>query len=102
LFGRRLQRRMMFQDTICGRVLASRESGSDFEEKGKGVEASRLRRNPRLLFANAVNVEDHVGRATFRLVASEEGRAESSSLSEDVNLEDDDQEVARSFERGFD
>ena len=64
----------------------TRESGSDFEEKGTGVEAaSRLRRNPRLLFVNAVNVEDHVERATFGLV--EEGRAE--SLSEDVNLEDD-------------
>jgi hypothetical protein len=53
-----------------------------------GVEASRLRQleYPRLLFANAVNVEEVVGRATFGLV--EEGRAE--SLSEDVNLEDDD------------
>jgi hypothetical protein len=62
-----------------------RESGSAIEEKGIEVEASRLRRYPRLLFANAVIVGDLVVRATFGLV---EGRAE--SLSEDVNLEDDD------------
>jgi hypothetical protein len=41
------------------------------KEKGKGVEASRLRQNPRLLFANTVN---HVGRAA-------------ESLSEDVNID---------------
>jgi hypothetical protein len=65
---------------------SARESGSAIEEKGREVEASRLRRYPRLLFANAVNVGGLVGRATFGLI--EEGRAE--SLSEDVNLEDDD------------
>ena len=64
---------------------STRESGSAIEEKGMEVEASRLRRYPRLLFANAVIVGDLVVRATFGLV---EGRAE--SLSEDVNLEDDD------------
>jgi hypothetical protein len=101
-------RKAMLKDTLCLGVVSgvtigfsariktwssapniwpsTRESGSDNEEKGTGVEASRLRRNPRLLFVSAVNVEDQVGRATFGLV--EEGRAE--SLSEDVNLEDDD------------
>jgi hypothetical protein len=61
--------------------------GICLQEKETEVEASRLRRYPHLLFANAINVGDLAGRATtFGLV--EEGRAE--SLSEDVNLEDDD------------
>ena len=65
---------------------STRESGSTIGEKGREVEASRLRRYPRWLFDKVVNVGDLGVRATFGLV--EEGRAE--SLSEDVNLEDED------------
>ena len=65
---------------------STRESGSAIGKTGREVEASKLRRCPRLLFANAVNAGDFVVPATFGLV--EEGRAE--SLSEDVSLEVDD------------
>jgi hypothetical protein len=67
--------------------LRSRESGSTIEKEGREVDASRLRRYPRLLFANAANVEDLAVRVGIDGPV-EEGRAE--SLSEDVNLEDDD------------
>jgi hypothetical protein len=52
-------------------------------EKGREVEASRLRRYPHLLFAITVNVGDLARRAALGLVEAE-------SLSEDINLEDDD------------
>ena len=69
--------------------LRSRESGSAIEKEGREIDASRLRRYPRLLFANAANVGDLAVRVTFGIDGPvEEGRAE--SLSEDVNLEDDD------------
>ena len=70
LFGHRLRRH--------GRMMTFKTwSSAPDILAGEGL---RLRRYPRLLFANAVNVEDIVGRATrtFGGVVKE-GRAESSS-----------------------
>ena len=47
---------------------STRKSGSTIGEKGREVEASRLRQNPRGLFAKAVNVGGLVVRVTFGLV----------------------------------
>ena len=83
LFGHRLRRhgRMMtFQDIIVTIGFSARIKTWSSAPDILACEGLRLRRYPRLLFANAVNVEDIVGRATrtFGGVVKE-GRAESSS-----------------------